>query len=215
MWTRPCFTRTGAATSSPKRSTPSVRCSASSAPTRVSRSSSSYSSTLLLRPRWARFGRESPAGYIRLIGRGLPVTTLRDDPWSIVPPRAAIALEPHEVSCDSVFAPDCYISTYADHRTGRLERIGEDHFAGENHPPPGCPRLHGFDRQARPPRLRRGYARQGFSHPPHGGRDRSAGCLQPALGLDARVARGTRAVDIRFAAENVAGRSGVDRRLQV
>src|SRR5258706_11081142 len=181
MWTRPCFTRTGAATSSPKRSTPSVRCSASSAPTRVSRSSSSYSSTLLLRLRWARFGGESLRGYIRLIGRGLPVTTLTDDPWLIFPLGPPSLANPStQFRGDSFFAPDCYISTYADHRTGRLERIGEDHFAGENHPPPGCPRLHGFHREARPPRLRRRYAGQGFSHPPHGGPDRNAGCLHPA-----------------------------------
>ena len=51
-----------------------------------------------------------------------------------------------------------------------------------------------LDPQARPSRLRRRPARQGFAHPSHGRRDRGAGRLGAPLGAGARVARRRRAV---------------------
>src|SRR5215470_12134445 len=109
MWTRPCFTRTGAGTLSPKHSMPSVCCSAFSAPTRVSRSSSSYSSTLLWHPRWARFGRKSLAGYICLIGQDLPVTTFEGRPRPILPTRAVPVVLSHLFRVMAGLVPAIYV----------------------------------------------------------------------------------------------------------
>ena len=70
---------------------------------------------------------------------------------------------------------------------------GKTTLLDQGDPAPRRARAQGLDAQARPSRLRRRPAGQGFPHPSHGRRDRGAGRLGEALGARARAARRRRA----------------------
>ena len=106
------------------------------------------------------------------------------------------------------------IRRHARHRHLRLERLGQDHPDHQGDPAPAGARADGLDHQARPPRLRRRPAGQGFAHPPHRRGDRGADRLGQPLGADARAARRGGAVALRPAAEALAGRPRRGRGLQ-
>ena len=70
---------------------------------------------------------------------------------------------------------------HARYRPRRLERFRQDDTADQADPVPRGAGIDRVDPQARPPRFRRGPARQGFAQPPHRGRDRGADRLVHAL----------------------------------
>src|SRR5258708_112222 len=66
--------------------------------------------------------------------------------------------------------------------------LGQDDADRKAHSSVYATRPGGIARQARAPYLRRGPARQGFLPPPSCGMKRGAGDVEPAVGLDARIA---------------------------
>ena len=106
------------------------------------------------------------------------------------------------------------MAPHARHRPRRLERFRQDDTADQTDPVPGGAGAEGIDPEARPSRLRRRPARQGFAQPSDRGRDRGDDRLGRALCARARAARRGGAHATRPAGADVPGRSGRGRGLQ-
>ena len=119
---------------------------------------------------WARLP-AADRGALRLRCWSRPARTARRRG---IPRRARRARRPRALAASAWSRLKLIIAPRGD-RPRRLERRGQDDAARPADPASRRARASGLDRQARPSRLRRRPARQGFPQPSHRGRDRGAG----------------------------------------